>query len=86
MAAINNASVDPGSITELAKDMFMLSFYLCGMNAVDLYAANYEIKNGRIEYYRSKTNKKEGQCLYQPKIDSSGGRFVATPQGSWQTL
>ena len=55
VAAINNFCVDPGSITELAKDMFMLSFYLCGMNAVDLHAATYEIKNGRIEYYRSKT-------------------------------
>ena len=25
------------SRAELARDLFMLSFYLCGMNAVDLY-------------------------------------------------
>lgn len=58
VVAIKNTCVALGSITELAKDMFMLSFYLCGMNAVDLHAANYEIKNGRIEYYRSKTKLK----------------------------
>jgi len=36
----------------------MLSFYLCGMNAVDFHAANYRTINGRIEYYRSKTKSK----------------------------
>lgn len=40
---------------ELAKDMFLLSFFLCGMNSVDFY--NYPLipRKGRIEYNRSKT-------------------------------
>lgn len=37
----------------------MLSFYLCGINAVDLYNCTVEnIDNGRINYNRSKTKGK----------------------------
>jgi hypothetical protein len=44
------------SRAELAKDLFMLSFYLCGMNAVDFYNLRKKaIKNGRIDYNRAKT-------------------------------
>lgn len=39
----------------LARDIFMLSFYLCGMNAKDMYDGNYRIVDGRIEYERAKT-------------------------------
>lgn len=38
----------------LAKDMFLLSFYLIGMNSVDLYNAT-EIMDGKIIYNRTKT-------------------------------
>ncbi|WP_345949038.1 site-specific integrase [Mucilaginibacter sp. PAMB04274] len=55
---IRDCEVEPDSRAELARDMFMLSFYLCGINAVDLYLNNYKIKNGRIEYNRSKTKGK----------------------------
>lgn len=51
---IRDASVQPGSRAELARDVFMLSFYLCGMNAVDLYQLT-TLNNGRVEYQRSKT-------------------------------
>jgi len=48
-----------GSREELAKDLYMLSFYLCGMNAVDIYQlSKHNLRNGRIDYNRSKT---EGQ-------------------------
>lgn len=53
---IRDCQVMPGSRAELARDLFMLSFYLCGMNAVDMY--NLEGFKGnakRIEYNRSKT-------------------------------
>ncbi|WP_462268063.1 site-specific integrase [Mucilaginibacter sp.] len=41
---------------ELAHDLFLLSFYLCGMNAVDLYQLQAPgIMNERIDYNRSKT-------------------------------
>ncbi|MCT1525652.1 site-specific integrase [Sphingobacterium hotanense] len=47
------------SRAELARDLYMLSFYLCGINAVDLYhLTDKNIKNGRINYNRSKTEKK----------------------------
>jgi hypothetical protein len=49
--AIRDCETPKESRAELARDLFMLSFYLCGMNAVDLYnLRNKEIKNGRIEY------------------------------------
>lgn len=38
----------------LARDIFLLSFGLIGMNSVDLYRCN-EYKDGRITYKRSKT-------------------------------
>jgi hypothetical protein len=53
---IRNLEPAPESREELGKDMFMLSFYLCGMNAVDIYNLSPEnIIDGRIEYNRSKT-------------------------------
>lgn len=44
------------------RDMFMLIFYLIGINPVDLFSLK-EIRKGRIEYYRAKTNK-----LYSIKV------------------
>lgn len=55
---IRDCKVKADSTAELARDLFMLSFYLCGINAVDLHAHNYCIENGRIEYNRSKTKGK----------------------------
>ena len=40
----------------MAKELYMLSFYLCGMNAVDIYHTTPKnVRNGRIEYNRAKT-------------------------------
>lgn len=53
---IRDCQPKKGSRAEMARDLFMLSFYLCGMNAVDLYNLNKSnIKNERIEYNRAKT-------------------------------
>jgi len=53
---IRDCSPVTDSRTELAKDLFMLSFYLCGTNAVDFYnLQKKDIKHGRIEYNRAKT-------------------------------
>lgn len=41
---------------ERYRDLFMLTFYLIGINPIDLLHLK-EIKNGRIEYYRAKTGK-----------------------------
>lgn len=51
---IRDCQVKEGSRAELAKDLYMLSFYLCGMNAVDLYKIK-DYRGNRIEYNRSKT-------------------------------
>lgn len=40
------------------RDIFMLMFYLCGINAGDLFLLTKDnVNNGRIEYYRQKTKK-----------------------------
>lgn len=53
---IRDCVVEPNSRAELARDLFMLSFYLCGMNAVDLYQMDKDsVRNARLEYSRSKT-------------------------------
>lgn len=53
---IRDCETIPGSRAELAKELYMLSFYLCGMNAVDLFQiTRKDVRNGRIDYNRSKT-------------------------------
>lgn len=56
---IRDCVTTPGSRAELAKELYMLSFFLCGMNAVDLYqVTERDIRNGRVDYNRSKTEGK----------------------------
>lgn len=54
----------------LAKDVFLLSFGLVGMNAVDLYYCdNY--KNGRITYQRTKTkNRRSDKAEISIKVET----------------
>lgn len=47
----------------LAKDVFMLSFYLAGMNTVDLYHIKSH-KDGRLNYNRSKTKSRRKDRAY----------------------
>jgi len=53
---IRNCETLPNSWAELSRDLFMLSFYMCGLNAVDMYQLE-SIHPGqeRLEYNRSKT-------------------------------
>jgi hypothetical protein len=71
---------------KLAHDIFMLSFYLIGINAVDMYnATKYE--DGRINYSRAKTSSRrrdkafisikvepEAACLVEKYKDKTGIR------------
>ncbi|EOR96501.1 hypothetical protein ADIARSV_0285 [Arcticibacter svalbardensis MN12-7] len=69
MKAIRDCKVPKDSRAELAQDLFMLSFYLCGMNAVDLYnlrASN--IIKGRVEYNRSKTIRRSDRAFISIKL------------------
>lgn len=44
---------------EMYRDLFMLSLYLCGINATDLlHLTPSAIRNGRLKYARKKTNHK----------------------------
>ena len=53
----------PGSRSQLARDTFILSFCLMGMNSVDLFSAtNY--KNGFIKYNRTKTKDRRNDEAY----------------------
>ena len=53
----------PGSRAQLARDTFILSFCLMGMNSVDLFSAtNY--KNGFIKYNRTKTKDRRSDEAY----------------------
>lgn len=57
--AIRDCVTKRGSRAELSKELYMLSFYLCGMNAIDLYqVTERDIRNGRVDYNRSKTEGK----------------------------
>lgn len=50
-----DCATPPVSRVEMAKELYMLSFYLCGMNTVDIYHATINsIRNGRTEYNRVK--------------------------------
>lgn len=49
---------------EISRDIFMLSFYLCGMNAKDIYLGTYKIIDGRIEYERSKTSERRADNAF----------------------
>lgn len=52
-----------GSRSQLARDTFILSFCLMGMNSVDLFSAtNY--KNGFIKYNRTKTKDRRNDEAY----------------------
>lgn len=54
---IKKCEVKTDSRAELARELFMLSFYMCGMNAVDLYNLDgYDPQCTRLEYNRSKTS------------------------------
>lgn len=53
-----NLKLDVAS-EEFARDVFMLSFCLAGMNTVDMYHLK-EYKDGRISYCRQKTKSRRG--------------------------
>lgn len=52
IATLRDYKVEPWQ--EIYRDLFMLSFYLCGMNAADLLQVK-KLTNGRMVYHRQKT-------------------------------
>ncbi|MCY4781677.1 phage integrase SAM-like domain-containing protein [Sphingobacterium sp. UT-1RO-CII-1] len=51
---INMRDADLTGRAKLGRDIFMLSFYMCGLNMVDMYESERSIVDGRLEYSRSK--------------------------------
>ena len=59
------------------RDIFMLMFYLIGVNAIDLFTAKHsQVRNGRFEYRRAKTNK-----LYSIKIQPEAQEILNRYKG-----
>jgi hypothetical protein len=66
---IRDCKVKPGSRAELARDLFMLAFYLCGTNAVDFYNISSDnIKKARVEYNRTKTRRRKDNAFISIKL------------------
>ena len=62
---------------ERYRDMFMLMFYLIGINAVDLFGARHsDVSGGRLEYRRAKTGK-----LYSVKIEPEAQELIDRYRG-----
>jgi len=64
----------------LARDFFMLSFYLVGINNADIYEL-YKIEDGRIEYDRKKTSKH-----YSIKLESEALEIIERRKGDEKLL
>lgn len=62
---------------ERYRDLFMLSFYLIGINIGDMLLLKHgNLVNGRIEYYRQKTGK-----LYSVKIEPEAQNIIDRYKG-----
>lgn len=64
------------------RDLFMLMFYLIGINAGDLLTLKHEnLYNGRIEYHRMKTNK-----YYSIKVEPEAMEIIEKYKGKEHLL
>lgn len=64
------------------RDIFMLMFYLMGINAIDLFEAKHsQVRNGRLEYRRAKTGK-----LYSVKIQPEAQEILDRYKGKTYLL
>lgn len=65
---------------EKYRDLFMLIFYLVGINTIDLFSLT-EIRNGRIEYRRSKTGR-----LFSIKVEPEAQAIIDKYRGKGYLL
>jgi integrase len=69
------------SLDEFSKDIFMLSFYLAGINSIDLYYAP-PVKNGYLTYCRTKTKKRRSdEAFIQIRIEPEAIPLVEKYKG-----
>jgi integrase len=73
-------------VRNVARDMFLLSFMLQGMNAADLYSAT-DYSGGRITYERTKTRRRrEDGALISVKVVPAADRIIGRyrdPRGEY---
>lgn len=68
----------PYPFRRIAKDLFMLSFYMCGMNLVDLFHLE-RLRDGRAHFIRTKTSGKNinpVSILVQPEAEEIIERYA----------
>lgn len=65
---------------EQYRDMFMLTFYLIGINAVDLFNLK-KLRNGRVEYQRAKTDRS-----YSIKVEPEAMAIIEKYKGKTHLL
>lgn len=54
---------------QLAKDMYIISFCMCGMNSVDIFKNDLIVRDGRISYNRSKTKgKRDDEAFFSIQV------------------
>jgi integrase len=67
---------------ELARDIFMLIFYLIGINMADLVRATWkDVRDGRLEYKRAKTGR-----LYSIKLEPEALAIIKKYKGKERLL
>ena len=66
---------------QIHLDMFKLIFYLIGINIVDLFNLETITMDGRIEFYRAKTNR-----LYSIKVEPEAFELICKYQGDKKLL
>lgn len=70
----------------MARDMFMLSFYLMGMNAADLYACEI-YRDGRIDYNRQKTaSRRQDRAFFSVKVYPEAETIIHQYRGEKRVL
>jgi len=66
-----------GAVNTLARDCFMLSFYLVGMNSVDMHKCP-SVSGGRITYERSKTRgRRSDNAEISIKVEPEAAALIA---------
>jgi len=84
---LRDCEVQADSRAELARDLFMASFYLCGMNAVDFYNLDqYDPDRVRLEYNRSKTEGvRDDDAFISIKVVSEARSYLEKYIGNLKT-
>ena len=83
------AACDPVTFRgKMAKDVFMLSFALVGMNTVDLYHLKKgDLKDGVLTYCRAKTDsKRDDKALMKVRVEPEAAAIIARRKGMGNAL